>query len=277
MKPIIGVDFYVAARTRQDKQAGVDSRRTRLVLLAKDLTGYKNLIQLVTTSNLDGFYYKPRIDRELIEKYHEGLICISPSISSEIIQALKMSDKEKAKALIDYFKKIYGADNFYLELTHHPALEGHEKTMQTLIDIARETATPLVSAHDSYYLSPEDKAARKTLMLVNTNDSAERMSRDDDEEDFSFISPEKASELFRDTPEALENTLKIAEKCNLELPLGKWVFPKLHRQSGKSYDGNYEHWFLTASKKYRNDSGSRARIEYELKVIKDKRLFTILW
>ncbi len=272
VKPIIGVDFYVAARTRQDKQAGVDSRRTRLVLLAKDLTGYKNLIQLVTTSNLDGFYYKPRIDRELIEKYHEGLICISPSISSEIIQALKMSDKEKAKALIDYFKKIYGADNFYLELTHHPALEGHEKTMQTLIDIARETATPLVSAHDSYYLSPEDKAARKTLMLVNTNDSAERMSRDDDEEDFSFISPEKASELFRDTPEALENTLKIAEKCNLELPLGKWVFPNYIVKSGKSYDEELRTLVFDGIKKRNIEMTpeAEARIEYELKVIKDK-------
>ena len=272
VKPIIGVDFYVAARTRQDKQAGVDSRRTRLVLLAKDLTGYKNLIQLVTASNLDGFYYKPRIDRELIEKYHEGLICISPSISSEIIQALKMSDKEKAKALIDYFKKIYGADNFYLELTHHPALEGHEKTMQTLIDIARETATPLVSAHDSYYLSPEDKAARKTLMLVNTNDSAERMSRDDDEEDFSFISPDKASELFRNTPEALENTLNIAGKCNLELPLGKWVFPNYIVPSGKSYDDELRALVLDGIKKRNIEMTpeAEARIEYELKVIKDK-------
>ncbi|MEN9614180.1 MAG: hypothetical protein RLZZ347_487 [Candidatus Parcubacteria bacterium] len=272
IKPIIGVDFYVAARARTDKQAGVDSRRTRLILLAKDMAGYKSLVQLVTKSHMDGFYYKPRIDRELIEKYHEGLICISPSIAGEVTSALKMADKEKAKALIDYFKKVYGADNFYLEITHHTVLEGHESAMKSLIEVARETNTPLVAAHDTYYLAPEDKDARRVLTLVNTNEGAERSTRDDDEEDFSFISPEKAEELFKDTPEALENTLKIAEKCNLELTLGKWLFPNYIVESGRSYDDELKTLAYNGIKKrgVTETPELLTRLEYELKVIKDK-------
>lgn len=272
IKPIIGVDFYVAARTRTDKQAGVDARRTRLILLAKDATGYKSLVQLVTRSHMDGFYYKPRIDRELIEKYASGLICISPSIAGEVVQALKMADKEKAKALIDYFKKVYGADNFYLELTHHSVLEGHESAMKSLIELARETNTPLVAAHDTYYLASEDKAARRVLTLVNTNEGAERSSRDDDEEDFSFISPAKAEELFKDTPEALENTLKIADKCNLELTLGKWLFPNYIVESGRSYDEELKALaYAGINKRGVTETPELiTRLEYELKVIKDK-------
>jgi DNA polymerase-3 subunit alpha len=121
IKPIIGVDFYVATRTRKDMQAGVDSKRHRLVLLAKDFEGYKNLIKLVTHSNLEGFYYKPRIDAELIEKHNQGLIAIAPSFSSEISVALKMRDLEKAKEKIAWYKKIY--PDFYIEITRHPTKE----------------------------------------------------------------------------------------------------------------------------------------------------------
>ena len=113
IKPIIGADMYVATRTRNDKQGGVDNRRSRLVLLVKDLTGYHNLIKLVTLANLEGFYYKPRIDKELIEKYAEGLICLSPSFSGAITQALKNSDQEEAKRLVSWYKKVYGKENFY--------------------------------------------------------------------------------------------------------------------------------------------------------------------
>ena len=272
IKPIIGADMYVAARTRTDKQGGVDNRRSRLILLARDLAGYKNLIKLVTQANLEGFYYKPRIDRELIEKYNEGLICLSPSFSGATTQALKNGNVEEAHRLISWYKQIYGQDNFYLELTHHPEIEGHEETMAKIVRLAHETNTPLVAAHDTYYLHPEDKKARDTLMLVNTSGDFSDKNSDSSEEDFSFIDQDRAEELFKDTPEALENTVKIAEQCNLELKLGSWVFPDFKVESGLSPDEElkriaYEGFKvrgLEPTKEYTD------RLEYELKVIHDK-------
>ncbi len=272
IKPIIGADMYVAKRTRSDKQAGVDNRRSRLVLLVKNLTGYHNLIKLVTLANLEGFYYKPRIDKELIEKYPTGLICISPSFSGATTQALKNGNIEEAHRLISWYKQVYGKDNFYLELTHHPEIDGHEELMQKIISLARETNTPLVAAHDTYYLHPDDKQARDTLLLVNTNSDFSDKNSDSNEEDFSFISPERAKELFADTPEAIENTNKIAEQCNLELKLGTWVFPDFKVTSGLAPDDElkrlaYEGFKmreLEQTKEYTD------RLEYELKVIKDK-------
>lgn len=272
IKPIIGADMYVAARTRNDKQGGVDNRRSRLVLLVKDLAGYHNLIKLVTLANLEGFYYKPRIDKELIEKYHGGLICISPSFSGSTTQALKNGNLDEAKNLIAWYKQVYGAENFYLELTHHPEVEGHEETMKKIISLAKETNTPLVAAHDTYYINQEDKKARDTLLLVNTSGDFSDRNSDSSEENFSFISPERAEELFVDTPEALANTLKIADVCNLELKLGTWVFPDFKVESGLTPDEElkrlaYEGFKvreLEQTKEYID------RLEYELKVIKDK-------
>ncbi len=271
IKPIIGVDFYMAVRTRKDMQAGIDNRRTRLILLAKNYEGYKNLIKLVTDSYLEGFYYKPRLDKELIEKYKDNLICIAPSFSSDISQAIKTRNLDKAKESIGYYKKVYGADNFFIEITRHPEIEGHEGLMQQLIKLAKETNTQIIAGHDVYYLHPEDKSARDTLILVNTNgDMSDRSGNAD--EDFSFISSEKAEELFRDIPEALENTIKVSEMCNLEITLGKWYFPKFIVENGLSHDDELRRLAyegipkrgLTESKEVID------RLEYELKVIKDK-------
>ena len=173
IKPIIGVDFYVAVRSRKDMQAGIDNRRARLVLLAMNEKGYKNLIELVTLSHLEGFYYKPRIDRELLEKYNEGLIAISPSFSGEIALALKSKNQDKAKEIADFYKKIFG-DRLYIEITRHPELEGHEQNMKILADFGHAQKIPLMAAHDVYYLNPEDRQARETLVRIN---SARRRDR----------------------------------------------------------------------------------------------------
>ncbi len=274
LKPILGVDFYVAARTRNDKQGGIDNRRTRLVLLAKNNNGYKNLIKLVTDSYLEGFYYKPRIDRELVEKYPEDLICIMPHFSGEVSAALKINDDERAKSIIDWYKKIYGKDNFFLEITHHPEMEGQVELKEKIIKIAKETKTPLVAAHDVYYINPEDKAARDTLVQVNSHsdfgDRTERESVDD----FSFISNDKAEEYFKDTPEALENTLKIADMCNVEIVLGQaaWVFPDFKVEDGLSHDDELKKitYEGIARRKLEKTKEVVDRIEYELKIIKDK-------
>lgn len=298
IKPIIGVDFYVSTRTRKDMQAGIDNRRTRLVLLAENYAGYKNLIKLVTISNLEGFYYKPRIDKELIETYGKDLICISPSFSSEISQAIRNHDVEKAKEKIDWYKKIYGSENFFIEITRHPEILAHEPLMQQLLKLASETNTQIVAAHDVYYLHQEDKSARDTLMLVNTSgDFSDRssaggtsagsggnaMGEDDSTgEDFSFISPERAVELFHDIPEAVENTQKIAESCNLDLTLGKWYFPNFIVGSGLSHDNELRRiaYEGLSTRNMEKTKEVEDRIEYELKVIKDKgyaQYFLVVW
>jgi DNA polymerase-3 subunit alpha len=271
IKPIIGADMYVSGRTRHDKQGGVDNRRTRLILLAENNEGYHNLVVLVSLAHLEGFYYKPRIDKELIEKYHAGLIAISPSFSGEITNALKINDWDKAKSLVDWYKKIYGENNFFLEITHHPEIDNHESNTEKIIKLGRETNTQLVAAHDVYYLKPEDRTAREILTKINTN--AEYGDRsEDDESDFSFISTERANELFKNEPDALENTTKIADRCNVTLTLGTWTFPDFKIDSGRTADEElrvlaYEG---IAKRGMKETPELLARLEYELKVIKDK-------
>lgn len=272
IKPVIGVDFYVALRTRHDKQSGVDNKRSRLVLLAKTNDGYKNLIKLVTDSHIEGFYYKPRIDKEIIEKYSKDLICISPSFSGEISQALKQKDPEKARELVAYYKKVYGDDNFYLELTHHPEIPNHMELMDEIKALAKETSTQIVAAHDVYYLDPEDKAARDTLMSIQSHGDPSERSFDDSEEDFSFITGEKAGEYFKDIPEAIENASKIANACNVVIEIGKWYFPAIDTPEGKTHDDilrelTYEGIEIRGMER---TPELLQRIEYELEVIKNK-------
>src|SRR3989344_5073361 len=271
IKPIIGVDFYVAARTRKDMQAGIDSRRSRLVLLAVDEIGYRNLIQLVTKSHLEGFYYKPRIDRELIEQYSQGLMAVSPSFSGEIAQAVKGRNPDKARDIAQFYKKVYG-DRFYVEITQHPEIDGHAQAMKLLYEFSNMESLSVMATHDVYYINPDDRFARETLVRVNSHTDASDKISDGDDDDFSFISSERAEELFRGMPEALENTSRIAEMCNLDLELGKWVFPNFILESGRTPDDELKHLVFQGFKQ-RNvveTPETVARAEYELKVIKDK-------
>jgi len=271
IKPIIGLDAYVALRNRADKQSGIDNVRSRLVLLAENEVGYKNLISLVTLSHLEGFYYKPRIDKELLEKYCNGLIAIMPSFSGEVAQIVQ-SEKEKAKKIISWYKEIFGDKNFYLEITRHNEIDGHEAKMKALIEIAKETNTPLVAAHDVYYINPEDKKARNTLLSVQNGGEKDRSGFYGGEEDFSFLSPEKAEELFSDIPEAISNSSEIADRCNLELKFGSWVFPHFEPESGLNHDEELKRIVYEGIKKREVELTKEVeeRIEYELKIIRDK-------
>jgi len=188
IKPIIGVDFYLALRTRHDKEAGIDNKRHRVVLLAKNETGYKNLIKLVTKSHLEGFYYKPRVDHELLEKYNDELICIIPSFNGETSAALNVKNIDEAKPKVEWYKNIYGKDNVFLEVTHHPEIAQHTKLQKQIVNLGSETNTPLLAAHDTYYLKPEDRPVRDTLLSIQGGGFAERGGFDEAETDFSFIS-----------------------------------------------------------------------------------------
>ncbi len=273
IKPILGVDFYVAARSRRDKEPRIDNRRTRLILLAKDLVGYKNLLRLVTDSYLEGFYYRPRIDRELIEKYHEGLIAITPSFSGEVAQSLRNANEDLARDWINFYKKIFAKGNnsdFYIEMTRHPEIEDHDALMDRLSDLAKETGVPVVAAHDVYYLERDEKKARTTLLSVQK--SFGTGPKDEDEGDFSFINDTEARKLFKKYPEAIINAEKVAEKCNLDLPLGKWMFPTIDLPEGVTADDELKKIVYSGfdRRKVEQSEENIKRVEYELGVIKTK-------
>ena len=272
IKPILGIDAYVATRTRHDKEPRIDNKRTRLILIAKDNVGYKSLIKLVTLSHIEGFYYKPRLDRELIEKHHAGLICISPAFAGEISLHLKNDEFDKAKETAEFYKKHFG-DDFYLEIVHHPEIEDFPALEKKIKNFAKENNYPLVAAHDVYYIKPDDRSARQTLVSVqNTFGGSESSFDDKKNEDFSFISKETANEYFADIPEALENTQKIVDKCNLDIPLKQWKFPNFIIESGRNADEELRHMAMEGFKRKNITETPELiqRINYELEIIKNK-------
>jgi len=262
IKPILGVNFYVALRTRFDKEARIDNTRTRLILLAQDEVGYKNLLKLVSDSFLEGFYYKPRLDVELMEKYKDGLIAILPaSVTTDVEDLAKR------------YKEIYGQENFFIEITRHPEVRGHEDAMEKRTQFAKANNINLVATHDIFYLDPDDRHARETVLSIQGHigggDSG-AFGRED--EDLSFKSEKAMLENFKDLPEAIENANKIAERCNLELKLGEWVFPDIDIPSGLSPDEALKKIVYEGLKTRKLEGTPKEieRIEYELEVIKNK-------
>jgi len=268
IKPILGVDFYVATRTRHDKQSGLDNRRSRLIMLAKNEQGYKNLIRLTSISHLEGFYYKPRIDKELIKEYKNGLVCISPHFSGEISQALKVNNFEKAEEIAIWYKENFGED-FYLEITHHPEIEEQIELKEKIITLSKKLNIPLVAAHDVYYLEKQDNRARNILMSVQTSAGK---SFGGEKDDFSFITQKQASEYFKTTPEALDNIQKIIDKCNIEIDTDSWYFPDIDIPEGEDYNTYLSKKTYEGIEKRGLEKTPELveRIEYELEIIKNK-------
>lgn len=272
IKPIIGLDAYLAPRTRHDKEP-IDKPRNRVVLLAKTFTGYQNLIKLVTDSNLEGFYYRPRVDDELLARYAKDVVCIIPSFAGEVARGFKDSMRERAAERLDWYKEIYGQD-CYLEITHHPEILDHMKIQDEIINLARATATSLVAAHDVYYLKPEDRVAREVMMKIQNGGIVDTAAAADTEEDFSFITQATAATYFAATPDALANTLTIAAACNVTLEIGThWYFPDYQIESKKEPDDELKdqaYKGLQWRGLTENDSTIKARLDYELDVIKTK-------
>lgn len=270
IKPIFGLDAYLAPRTRHDKENRVDSKRTRMVFLAKNEQGYRNIMALVTKSHLEGFYYKPRIDRELIKEHSEGIVCISPFFAGDISIALEQYDKDKAKEFADFLKEIF-KDDFYMELCHHPEIDTNLERWKQNIEFARENNIQIVAAHDVYYLNKEDRVARKTMMSIQSSFGA-RDGNYNENEDFSFISQEQANEYFKDLPDALENTQKIADMCNVHIELENWRFPDYIIESGREANDELKHVVYEGSKKRGIEIVGEVeeRVLYELEVIKNK-------
>ncbi|MCA9362080.1 DNA polymerase III subunit alpha [Candidatus Kaiserbacteria bacterium] len=274
VKPIIGLDAFLAPRTRFDKEVNIDKPRSRLVLLSKTFFGYQNLIEMVTRSNIDGFYYRPRIDDELLEKHHEGLICIIPSFAGEVAQALKDHNPDKAAERLDWYKRVFGAD-CYLEISHHPEIFGHQEVQDQIKQLATDTKTPLVAAQDIYYMRPGDRLARETMVKIGSGGVVDTTADHDTAEDFSFKTQAEMKEWFKDVPEAIENTVKIANECNVKITLGQeaWMFPNYIIESGRTSDDELHHraWEgVTWRGLDPENEELKQRLTFELDVIKMK-------
>lgn len=272
IKPIIGIDAYLAPRSRFDKESMVDKPRARLVLLAKNNTGYKNLIQLVTLSNTEGFYYRPRLDHELLEQYSSDLICIIPSFAGETVQHLKNDDWERAAAELDWYQRVFG-DNCYHEITHHPEILDHQTLQAKIVDLSNKANVPLVATQDVYYMQQDDAIAREAMIKIQNGgvvDTSEERT-----EDFSFTTQQQMQERFADYPEALANTVRIAEQCHVEITLGMdaWMFPNYIIESGKAPDEELREQAYAGITWRGHDPADptvQQRIDYELDVIKTK-------
>lgn len=267
IKPIIGVEAYIAERTRHDKESNIDNKRYHLTLLAKNNTGYKNLMKLVSISYLEGYYYKPRMDEEILRKHSEGIICLSGCPAGELSRALRAKNEEKAKEIVDKYISIFGKENFFLELMNHKEVEGQEIVKEGIKKLSKEYDIPIVATWDSHYLHEDDSEAHNTLLAINTNNTNFKFDGD-----YHFIDPSQAEEYFKDIPEALENTLKVAEMIDVNLELGSWVFPRFDLEDGESAQSQLKKYVLEGiPKRYEKETPEiLERIEYELKIIEDK-------
>jgi len=270
LKPIIGCEVYIAPRRMQDKTPRIDTRPYHLVLLAKNLTGYKNLVKIVTEAHLKGYYYKPRIDKETLAQYSDGLIATSACLHGEISRLITSGKYDKAKNAISIYKNLFGDGNFYLEVQHHPELPDQKRANESIYRLGAETKTKIIATNDIHYLNLDDKSAHEVLLSVQTGkdfDDKSRLSMIDT--DLSFYSPEYAQKIFSAHPEVLENTLEIAEKCNLELKLGDIILPKFSLPSGEtSFSFLKKQAKIGLKEKYPNMTPElKKRFEFELSVI----------
>ena len=224
IKPIIGCEVYVAPRKRTDKDPSLDAKYNHLILLAKNNEGYKNLTQLVSLGFTEGYYYKPRIDKEILEKYHEGLVCLSACLAGEIPSKIYAGNINGAKESALWFKNLFG-DDYYLEIQNN-GIKEQIAVNQKLVEMSRELDIPLVATNDSHYLRKEDAYNHEVLLCIQTGKKMSDEDRMRFETDELYIkSQEEMMEYFKNVPEAIENTIKIAEKCNVEFEFGHTILP----------------------------------------------------
>ncbi|MDD5127414.1 MAG: DNA polymerase III subunit alpha [Dehalococcoidales bacterium] len=280
IKPIIGCEVYVAAESRSNRGSGEKNNNYHLVLLARDQTGYHNLIQLTTKAHLEGFYYKPRIDKELLEKHHEGLVALSACLAGEVSQLVLSGRLDDARRAAEWYRKTFG--DFYLEIQRHPITE-LEIINQHLIAISKELDIPLVATNDTHYINKEDAYAHDLLLCIGTNSSVNDEKRMKMAGDFFYLkSPEEMAELYKDIPQALDNAGHIAEKCQLKLDFERLHLPEIDLPPGKTPDEYLADLCRDGlPKRYPEVSSEIAqRLEYELDVIKKTQFanyFLVVW
>ena len=271
IKPIIGCEVYVAPRTRFDKEHGIDSEYTHLILLCKNETGYKNLCYLVSAAFTEGFYTKPRIDWQLLHERAEGLICLSGCIAGAIPRMINSGNYEGAKNKALELRELFGEDGFYLEIQDH-GLDAEHRASKGLLRIHEETGIPLAVTNDAHYIEKKDAYYQDVLMCVQMQKTVNDPSRMKFEtEEFYLKTEDEMRALFPEHPEAADNTAKIAEMCNYDFEFGKYKLPRFKLPEGEADSFSYlkRLCFEGLSRRYPNDDGSvEKQLEYELEMIK---------
>ncbi len=283
VKPIIGCEVYVAPRSRFDKEPNIDNHYNHLILLAKNQQGYKNLSKLVSIGFVDGYYYKPRIDLDVLEQYHEGLICLSACLAGSVNQALLNGENEKAEEIALWHKKVFGED-YYIEIQNNGIRE-QVLANQKLVALARKLNIPLVATNDAHYLKKEDAYNHEVLLCIQTGKRMSDIDRMRFETDELYVkSPEEMIEYFKAFPDAIENTVKIAEKCNVEFDFGHTILPNY--DVPPEYKTHYDYFKKLCEDGIKNRYGENPsqeildRAEYELGVIQKMGYvdyFLIVW
>ena len=274
VKPIIGCEVYLAPRTRFDREGKADSDLKHLVLLAENETGYRNLIALVTDSNLEGFYYKPRVDHELIARYSEGLIGLSACLAGEIPSLIMQNREREARDLAGRYREIFGPDRFHLELMDHGIAE-QKPVNAALIALGRELGLGVVATNDIHYTGRDDAQIHDVLLCVQTNSTVEQAGRLRFQgKEFYFKTPEEMTALFAECPDALRATGEIAARCSLSLGFGRTVLPDFEVPPGHDVDSYLRALcYQGLPERYPGEPESvRQRLEHELKIIRDKEL-----
>ena len=271
IKPIIGCEVYVAARSRFDKVHGVDSNRHHLVLLCENETGYKNLIKLVSSAWVDGFYTKPRIDRELLEKHHEGLIALSACLAGEIPKLILNSEYIKAKETALWYSELFGKDHYYLEMQNHSIPE-QGIVNEALVRLSNETGIPLVATNDVHYVNQEDSYIQKILICIATNHTVDEENSLEFTSDNFYLKTEDEMRVLFSKQEAIDNTQKIADMCNFDFEFGNTKLPNFDVPAGYSH---YEYFRMKCYEGLKKRYGVNPdqlyidRLEYELSVIQN--------
>lgn len=270
IKPIIGCEVYVAARSRFDKVREYDGEHNHLVLLCKNAEGYRNLIKLVSLGFLEGFYGKPRVDHELLEKYSSGLICLSACLAGEIPRQLLRDGYEKAKQTALWYNSVFGQGNYYLEIQSH-GIEDQNRTNPQIIRLSKETGIPLVVTNDAHYITKEDSKMQHVLLCIQTNHTVdEDIGMEFPTDEFYIKSHDEMASLFPDEPSAVTNTLEIAEKCNFDFEFGNTKLPHFEVPGGGDHFEYFKSMCLKGLHKYYGENPDKSitdRLDYELNTI----------
>ncbi len=276
LNPIIGCEVYVAPRSRFDKVHGIDNERYHLILLCKNNTGYKNLIKLVSEGWVNGFYTKPRVDKELLEQHHEGLIALSGCLAGEVARALERNDYEEAKKVAEWYNGVFGDGNYYLEIQNH-GLDEQLRINPMLISLSKELNIPLAATNDAHYVDKQDSKIQQVLICIQTNHTlGEDTGLEFGTQEFYLKSEEEMCEAFSECPQAVDNTAKIAEQCHVEFEFGKTKLPHFDVPDGWSHFDWFANLCRKGLKERYGDSPPQEyidRLEYELGII-DKMGYT---
>jgi len=273
IKPIVGMEAYIAPNGRFSKKPRVDTKSYHLILLAENYEGYKNLMRLSSKGHLEGFYYKPRIDKELLRERHQGIIALSGCMAGELAGAVRNeTNSNRAKQLALEYQEIFGEGNFYVELQDHPEMDGQMTVNTNLIQLANETDIPMVVTRDVHYLNPDDAEAQDILTCIKEGKTIDQPSRMSFRHvDRSLCKADEITGRFQHVPEALENTVKIADRINLEIELDKWHFPPVEIPEGKIVDEELrEQVYERIKDKVEMTREIKERLEYELGIIIEK-------